>query len=191
MFFSEKNDVIFTISICTMQERNFVYIVRINKHFVVSTVILQCTLLEFPNDLKHAYIVWVYKKNNKCEKENYRPASILSHLSKMYNQVYEYFENMRENEFVALITDLSKTFDCINHSFLIAKLFVSLLFINMIFSFLNNQRHLTTINECFNERSRIENDVSQGSILCPLLFNIDLIIVIKLSHIFAQVTPRQ
>ena len=25
---------------------------------------------EFPNDLKHADIVLVYKKNNKCEKEN-------------------------------------------------------------------------------------------------------------------------
>ena len=32
---------------------------------------------EFPNDLKHADIVPVYKKNKKCKKENYRPASTL------------------------------------------------------------------------------------------------------------------
>ena len=45
----------------------------------------------------------------------------------------------------------------------------------MIFSYLINRTHLTKINECFNERSRIEQCVAQGSILGPLLFNIDLI----------------
>ena len=54
---------------------------------------------KFSNDLKHADIVPVYKKNNKCEKENYRPVSILSNLSKiyeklMYNQLYDYFDNI-------------------------------------------------------------------------------------------------
>ena len=54
---------------------------------------------EFPNDLKHVDIVPIYKKNNKCEKENYRPVSILSNLSKiyeklMYNQLYKYFDNI-------------------------------------------------------------------------------------------------
>ena len=32
---------------------------------------------EFPNYLKQADIVQMYKKNNKCEKENYRPVIIL------------------------------------------------------------------------------------------------------------------
>ena len=45
----------------------------------------------------------------------------------------------------------------------------------MIFSYLNNRTHRTKINECFSERSRIEHGVPQGSILGPLLFNIDLI----------------
>ena len=53
---------------------------------------------EFSNDLKHADIVPICKKNNKCEK-NYRPVSILSNLSKvyeklMYNQLYEYFDKI-------------------------------------------------------------------------------------------------
>ena len=134
---------------------------------------------EFPNDLKHADIVPVYKKNNKCKKENYRPVSILSNLSKvyerpMYNQLYYDFDNTlfpsqygfrkgysaqhcllvmiekfkeaidRGNEFGALLTDLSKAFDSMNHPLLIAKLYsygVSPLSVNMIFSYFSNRTH--------------------------------------------------
>ena len=81
-------------------------------------------------------------------------------------------------EFGTLLTDPSKAFDCINHPLHIAKLYnygVSPLSINMIFSYLNNRTHGTKINECFSERSRIENGVPQGSFLGPLPFNIDLI----------------
>ena len=49
--------------------------------------------------MKHADIVPVYKKNNKCEKENHRPVSILSNLSKIYekliyNKLYDHFDNI-------------------------------------------------------------------------------------------------
>ena len=84
----------------------------------------------------------------------------------------------RDNEFGALLTNLSKAFDYINHPLLFEKLYnygVSPLSINMIFSHLSNRTHRTKINECFSERSRIEHGVPQGSILGPLLFNIDLI----------------
>ena len=54
----------------------------IYKHF--NYCIDKC---EFPNDLKHADIVPVYKQNNKCEKENYGPVSILSNLSKIYEKL--------------------------------------------------------------------------------------------------------
>ena len=167
---------------------------------------------QFPNYLKNVDIVPAYKKNNKCEKENYRSVSILSNFSKiyerlMYNQLYGYFDNIlflsqcgfqkgysaqhcllvmikkfketidRGNEFGALLTDLSKVFDFINHPLLTAKLYnygVPTLSINMIFSYLSNRTNRTKINECFNEKSRIEHGVPQGSILDPLLFNIDL-----------------
>ena len=42
---------------------------------------------EFQNDLKHADIIAIYKKNNKYKKENYRPVKILSDLSKFHEKL--------------------------------------------------------------------------------------------------------
>ena len=41
---------------------------------------------EFLNELKHAELVPVQKKSCKCDKENYRPVSILSNFSKVYEK---------------------------------------------------------------------------------------------------------
>ena len=89
------------------------------------------------------------KNNNKDEKQNYRPVSILPNLSKiyeklMYKQLFPsqcgfrkgysvqhclpaMIEKCKEaiergSEFGALLTDLSKTFVCTNHQLLVAKL---------------------------------------------------------------------
>ena len=73
-------------------------------------------------------------------------------------------------EFGALLSDLSKAFDCINHPLLIAKLYnygVSPLSINMIFSYLKNRTYQTKINEYFSERSRIRE---HGSITIGIAF---------------------
>ena len=44
----------------------------------------------FPSDLKLADITPVYKKKSKNSKENYRPVSILSNISKIYERcVYD------------------------------------------------------------------------------------------------------
>ena len=48
----------------------------------------------FPNELKYADITPVYKKSNRHEKENYRPVSIISVISKilercLYDQIYK------------------------------------------------------------------------------------------------------
>ena len=81
------------------------------------------------------------------------------------------------NAFGALLTDLSKVFDCIDHKLLIAKLFcygVAPSALNLIHSYLSNRTQVIKINNSFSRRSSIEYGVPQGSVLGPLLFNIDL-----------------
>ena len=77
----------------------------------------------------------------------------------------------------ALLTDLSKAFDCLNHELLIAKLEAygfddtSLEF---IYSYLLDRKQRTKINNSFSTWSDITSGIPQGSILGPLLFNIYL-----------------
>ena len=52
----------------------------------------------FPNKLEYTDITRVYKKNNRHEKENYRPVSIMSVTSKilersLYDQMYKNVDN--------------------------------------------------------------------------------------------------
>ena len=53
----------------------------------------------FPDELKHADIKPIYKKESRNEKGNYRPVSILANLSKisersMYDQLKDYFDKL-------------------------------------------------------------------------------------------------
>ena len=112
---------------------------------------------EYPASLKYADITPIFKKDDKTDKINYRPISILPNLSKIYerfmqNQMYPYLNQIfskyqcgfrkgydaqhclmatieKWRKFLdigghvgALLTDLSKAFDCIDHELLIAKL---------------------------------------------------------------------
>ena len=84
----------------------------------------------------------------------------------------------RGYQFGALLADLSKAFDCIDHELLIAKLSeygVSSSALNTISSYLKHRTQWTKINDCFSTRSNIAYGVPQGSILGPLLFNINMI----------------
>ncbi len=111
----------------------------------------------FPNELKAAEVTPIFKKNDRLDKGNYRPVSILPCISKIFESVYVdqlsfYFEslfapalsgfrkshncqhvlidfiekckNSLDNNKVygALLTDLSRAFDCLPPKLLISKL---------------------------------------------------------------------
>ena len=110
----------------------------------------------FPSDLKLADVIPVYKNKSNNSKDNYRPVSILSNISKIYerciyDQIQLFFDSLLSKyqcgvrrgynaqhclitliekwkksvdnggPFGALLTDLSKAFDCLPHELLIAK----------------------------------------------------------------------
>ena len=92
----------------------------------------------------------------------------------------EKFKESRDKgeEFVAFFTDLSKAFDCIDHNLLITKLSwygVTPISLKLIFSYLSNRTQCVRINNSYSRKSEIKYGVPQGSVLGPLLFNIDLI----------------
>ena len=79
--------------------------------------------------------------------------------------------------FAALLTDLSKAFDCIPHDLIIAKLAAYGFDTNalrLIHNYLSNRKQRVKINSVYSIWKDISYGVPQGSILGPLLFNIHL-----------------
>ena len=131
--------------------------VDIISHFLYHNFNNSLSCSTFPTGMKYADVTPIHKKDDKTDKTNYRPISILPNLSKvyerlMYNQISPYFDSVfskfqcrfrkgfnaqhclltmvekwrkipnEGGETRAVLTDLSKVSDCIDHNLLIARL---------------------------------------------------------------------
>ena len=82
--------------------------------------------------------------------------------------------NDNKKSFGALLTDLSKAFDCLSHELLIAKLNAygfNMSALRFVHSYLKNRMQRTKINSEYSSWEEIMFGFPQGSVLGPLLFN--------------------
>ena len=70
------------------------------------------------------------------------------------------------NKFGALLNNLSKAFDCLDHSSLVAKLHwygLSPLSFELVFSYFSSSTHRTRIKECFSNILKFEHGIPHHS----------------------------
>ena len=122
-------------------------------------------------------------------RENYNTQHVLIRL---LEELRLYLDN---NYFVgAVMTDLSKAFDCIPHDLLIAKLEAygfDNYTIRYVYSYLKNRKQCVRINKTYRDLLDIISGVPQGFIVSPILFDIFFndffyVILIAFAHNYAD-----
>ena len=126
----------------------------------------------------------VIKDQIVCGMEKYL-SPFLSAYRKSYSSqnilisLIEEWRKKLDNNFVveAVLTDLSKAFNCMPHDILIAKLSAYDLSdeaLSYIYSYLTNRRQYVRINNTHSQLETIISGVPQGSILGSIVFNLSI-----------------
>lgn len=165
----------------------------------------------FPDSLKIAKVVPIFKSGSKVDPCNYRPISLLPAVSKIfekliYKRLYSYLEKnnlLIDNQYgfkrnhsttlavldlvdkvttalekkqsaLGIFLDLSKAFDCIDHSILIKKLNhygIRGHSLNLLIHYLSRRKQFVAVNGSVqSDIVNVTTGLPQGSILGPLFF---------------------
>ena len=178
----------------------------------------------FPDDLKIAKVIPLFKKGDQSLLNNYRPISLLPSISKIleriiFNQIHTNFSTndlyysgqygFREKHStqmaalelidritqyidagsvpIAIVIDLSKAFDTLDHNILISKLQyygINGVALRLMRSYLSNRKQFVQLGTYSSNSTDILMGVPQGSILGPLLFIIYINDMARSSDIF-------
>ena len=89
----------------------------VDSYIPILTKILNTSLERgcFPNQLKLAEVTPVFKKEDELNKENYRPVSVLSHASKIFERiVFNQMNLFFESKFSPQLTGFRKNYSTQN-----------------------------------------------------------------------------
>ena len=127
-----------------------------------------------PSDRKIALVRPHYKgKGEKQDSENYRPISLLSPISKVFESLIASLSLDNRKNVIAVFLDLRKAFYTVDHTLLIMKLRLygfSDSTSSLISNYLDGRSYIVQINNSRSEQTSTKFGVPQGSILGPLLF---------------------
>ena len=116
----------------------------------------------------------------------FRKAHSMQHA--LFRLIQSWQKELDESGFVGtILMDLSKAYDCLPHDLMAAKLEAYSLAkenLELISDYLSYRKQRTKIDSAYSDWANVIRGIPQGSILCPLFFNIfinDIFLVVEKS----------
>ena len=125
------------------------------------------------------YVKWTVLCLNSCQNTSVDFAKVTYSTQYCLLSLLEKWKSAgdKRKSFGALLRDLSKTFCCLSHQLLLAKLHaygLNVATLRLIHNYLTNRKQRAKVNLSYSPWEEILFGVPQGFILGPLLFNIFL-----------------